>query len=206
MRIETILLAATALGALSSCGRSEEQQVRDAMSEISVVTQRTGAGAALAEDAVVNGVTFHPLGQHAWNVTPDGKAANIHMPLAEFRAMTGDSTPVRRSAGLVSINISPVSPLHDPQLDEIEDIEPFLGLRRSIIAGHPDRVHILWLPEPYEGKISCPARHVEDVTLCALKLNRGQISYSVGLPSSELPMWRARIDGFLEVMDRAKAG
>lgn len=181
------------------------------MAEISALTQRAGgrAGAALAEDAVVDGVTYRALGQHAWKVTPNGKAANAAVPIAEYRMMTGDKRPVPpyHREGLVLINISPARPLHDPETFTLKEIEPYLGLRRTVVAERPDTSpYMLWLPAPYEGTINCFRNALANRGDCQLRLNRGSVTHSVTVPAEELAHWREKVVAFEQLMDRSRVG
>jgi hypothetical protein len=179
MRNLTLPLAVLILVGFSGCQRSKEAETRDAMSEISAVTGMTGRdyGAALAENAIIDGVTYRPLGQSSWSVAANGKAAVNSVPIAGYRAMTGDQTPVppghRRSS--VIINVAPVKPLEDASMGELREVKPYLGLRRTVAIAYPDTSSdTLWLPAPYEGIIVCPHDAItQGHRSCQLRLNRG---------------------------------
>lgn len=182
--------------------------MRAALSEISAVTGLTGAGAPLADGTLIDGVNYRPLGQHRWSIAPNGKAGVNSIPIAEYRAMTGDLSPPppghQRSD--VVINVAPAMPMEDSGFGELKETEPHAGLRRTTAVAYPDTSpDILWLPAPYKGVIVCSHGAIGEGGRCQLRLNRGKNDFSLTLPASELTEWRQKVVAFEQLMDRTTA-
>lgn len=208
MRLSVIPLTALAALALTACERSEQAQYESAMSEISAVSGPTGGGAKLAEDALIGGNTYRALGQHAWDVTPNGQGAVTSIPIAEYRRMTGNETPIpsgsRRSS--VIINVGPIEVLDRALSGSTEEIEPYVGLRRTVDPAYPETsAWTLWLPQPYDGVIVCPRGAVENLSGCQLNLRRGPAVQSVTIPAVQVEDWKLHTDAFIALMERATA-
>jgi hypothetical protein len=208
MRFSAISLTALAALALTACEQSEQAQYESAMSEVSAVSGLTGMGPKLAEDALIGGKTYRALGQHAWDVMPNGQSAVTSVPIAEYRKMTGNETPIpagsRRSS--VIINIRPNDGLNRDLSGSTDEIEPYAGLRRTVDPAYPETSPwTLWLPQPYDGVIVCPRGAVENLSGCQLKLKRGATIQSVTIPAVQLEDWKLHTDAFIALMDRATA-
>lgn len=192
---------------LAACGPSEGDQAKADLSLASALNARTGVGARTAPDAVIDGRTWHALGQNAWSVTPDGKSAVTVVPAAEFRVMIGDETPVPRGhqSSDIIINLSPKgSELSQLNLSSTQSIAPLAGLRRTVDPAYPETSgETLWLPAPYRGVIKCRPRAVEQMAACQVSLERGATSQSFTIAAADLPQWKLRVDGFAALMDRA---